>query len=138
MGIWNNDNGLGSTSTPPPYDSRMGPTQGLSDLIRREHERMQGQHTVIPTKNKKVEKSYPLEGRAIAIIKDMERFADESLCVELLIAMVTSKNKEERMFAALHRKTPMSMITMHLLSDNNEHVRYLAEKRVEAWEGDDE
>lgn len=111
----------------------------LQEEIKRQREvplanSMMGATTQAETPRKP---SYPMEGSAIRALRNMGSDADKSLITSLLIDMVTSNDSEERLCAAMHRFTPMSSITMHLLADKNAHVRYMAEKRVEAWEGDE-
>lgn len=95
---------------------------------------MKGATTQVETPRKP---SYPMEGRAIRALRDMGSHADQNLITSLLIDMTTSGDADERLCAAMHKLTPMSAVTMNLLDDKNAHVRYMAEKRVEAWGGVD-
>lgn len=89
------------------------------------------------TTNAPIESSYPMEGRGIRTARDIQEIGDDKLLVALLCDMVTSSDPDERLYAAMHKRTPMASVTMYLLSDDSASIRYLAEKRVEAWEEDE-
>lgn len=80
------------------------------------------------------EKAYPLEGQGIKMLKELSEFCAPDLLKFILMDMTQSNDDRERAWAAMHKDTPISAITMNLLSDKDTLIRYLAEKRVEAWE----
>lgn len=103
----------------------------------RDFQRMMSQTQGPSKKEEPKEKAYPLEGEAITILNKLGPIMDSELTKSILCDMVMSSDTKERTYAAVHKDTPMSSITIHLLTDKDKTVRYIAEKRVEAWEGED-
>jgi hypothetical protein len=142
MGIWN-ENGLGIYNTQNATDKQSIMQMQERDRQKKEEAIRQQQLRVNMTANsmgqsqapmQPVKKSYPLEGQGVKILTELGDLCGPSMLKSILIDMTQSGDSRERCYAAMHKLTPMSAVTMNLLSDKNPEVRYLAEKRVEAWE----